>query len=288
METTQMKLAGAAAAAALATATLNADPETIHIWNEGEGGQKAQIVTLTWHVAEKPNGVTILICPGGGYGGLCSSYEGHDIARWLNGFGISGAVLEYRCAPNRHPLPLNDAKRAMRIVRRDAPARGLDPQRIGVIGFSAGGHLACTLATHFDPGDQSAPVDSIERISCRPDFQILVYPVVSMCEAITHGGSRDNLLGPDQTDELRKFLSNERMVTIDTPPAFVAHSRKDQMVPVENSRLYVAALEKAGVPVTYHELADGAHGLGCGNGPYWIEWQSECEKWLKANRLANE
>ena len=284
METRSIEPADAAAAGA----TMPSEPKTIRVWNDGEGGRDSESVTLTWHVAENPSGVAILICPGGGYGGLCSSYEGHDIARWLNGFGISGAVLEYRCAPNHHPLPLNDARRAMRIVRRDAPSLGLDPHRTGIIGFSAGGHLACTLATHFDPGDQYAPAGSAERVSCRPDFQILIYPVVSMCESITHAGSRDNLLGPEQTDELRKFLSNERMVTADTPPAFVAHSRKDQLVPVENSRLYVAALEKAGVPVTYHELAEGAHGLGCGNGPHWAEWQAECGKWLTANRLANE
>lgn len=238
---------------------------------------------LTWHDAENPNGVGILICPGGGYGGLCSSYEGHDIAAWLGRFGITGAVLEYRVAPYHYPSQLNDVTAAMREVRFEAPSHGIDPGRIGIIGFSAGGHLASTLATHWDPGDPDA-AGTLAGVSSRPDFQILVYPVITLGPG-THDGTRDNFLGPFGTPAMIARFSNETQVDRLTPMAFVAHSAQDEMVPVENSRAYVEALRGAGVPVTYHELAEGRHGLGCGSGPYWEEWQAACEAWLRENGL---
>jgi acetyl esterase/lipase len=264
---------------------------TMNVWPGKAPGAMGEadrdIPTITVYVpqtAKKPC-AAILICPGGGYGGLCSSYEGHDIANWLDQFGIAGVVLKYRLNPYRHPIPMNDAQRAMRLVRSHAAEWGIDANRLGIMGFSAGGHLASTVGTHYDRGIAGA-MDVIERFSCRPDFMVLVYPVISMGK-VTHGGSRRNLLGDNPSQEKMDNLSNELLVTEDTPPAFLAHSVKDTMVNVENSRLFANALKAKGVAVTLFELPKGEHGLGCGKGDEWASWQAECVKWLKENKLTD-
>ncbi len=264
---------------------------TMNVWPGKAPGAMGKadrdIPTITVYVpqATKKPCAAILICPGGGYGGLCSSYEGHDIANWLDQYGIAGVVLKYRLNPYRHPIPMNDAQRAMRLVRSHAAEWGIDAKRLGIMGFSAGGHLASTVGTHYDRGIAGA-MDVIERFSCRPDFMVLVYPVISMGK-VTHGGSRRNLLGDNPSQEKMDNLSNELLVTEDTPPAFLAHSVKDTMVNVENSRLFANALKAKGVAVTLFELPKGEHGLGCGKGDEWASWQAECVKWLKENKLTD-
>ena len=267
-------------------------PATYPLWPAGApgalGGAAADRPEITVHLppAGTANGSAVVILPGGGYGTLMMSYEGHDIAAWLNGYGVAGIVLKYRVSPYRHPVPLLDAQRALRTVRLHAKAWGLAPDRTGVMGFSAGGHLAATLATHFDAGDPGA-ADPVERQPCRPDFAILVYPVITMGEQ-THGGSRDNLLGPDAAPAELDLLSNERHVTAQTPPAFLAHSVLDSAVPVANSRLFYAALQASGVPAEFLELPAGDHGLGCGQGAEWELWQTHCLAWLKARHLLDK
>ena len=219
-----------------------------------------------------------MICPGGGYGGLVVGPEGHGIAAWLNEHGITGVVLEYRLPRGRHAVPLLDAQRAIRTVRASGKIWNVDPAKIGIIGFSAGGHLASTAATHFDDGDPTA-TDAIDRVSCRPDFAILVYPVVTMGET-THGGTKANLLGKDPSPKLLKLYSNEQQVTDDTPPMFLAHALDDQPVPPENSRLLYAALQKHNIPSEYLELPSGGHGLNGYKGPMWDAWQTQSLKWL--------
>ena len=261
------------------------------LWSDNvphvQGNAPADLPDITVYLPtpERATGAAVVICPGGGYGCLCSSYEGHDIAAWLNAFGIAGIVLKYRIAPYRHPVPLLDAARAMRLTRFHAAEWRLDADRIGIMGFSAGGHLAATLGTHYDTGNHQA-ADPIERQSCRPDFMLLVYPVISMDIQRTHGGSCDNLLGPNSTSTARAELSNELHVTADTPPAFIAHSTTDSVVSVANSQIFRDALSSNRVPVEYFELTSGDHGLGCGKGPEWTAWQNACAKWLQTQRLA--
>ncbi len=259
------------------------------LWPKGAPGANGEQPTdkpaITVHLAppEKANGAAVIICPGGGYGALMMSYEGHDIATWLNEQGVAGIVLQYRIAPYKHPAPLLDAQRAMRTVRSHAAEWKLDPQRIGIIGFSAGGHVASTLGTHYDAGNPAA-TDPVDRVSCRPDFMLLVYPVITMGPK-THAGSRENLLGKNPTQELIDQLSNEKQVTAQTPPAFLAHSKLDKLVPVEDSSLFYNALKAKGVEAEFLELPTGDHGLGCGKGPEWTEWQTKCLEWLKKNKF---
>ena len=268
-----------------------ADPTSELLWPNGAPGAKgagpADKPALTVHLPapEKANGAAVLICPGGGYGALMMSYEGHDIAKWLNEQGVAGIVLQYRIHPYQHPAPLLDAKRAMRIVRMHAAEWKIDPKRIGVMGFSAGGHVASTLGTHFDAGDPNS-TDPVERTGCRPDFMVLVYPVISMGPK-THGGSRANLLGNNPSAEDVELLSNEKQVTAQTPPAFLAHSKTDTAVSVENSAMFYEALKAHGVAAEFLELPTGDHGLGCGKGALWEEWQTKCLLWLKTNKIIN-
>jgi acetyl esterase/lipase len=204
--------------------------------------------------------------------------EGHGIAEWLNAHGIIGVVLEYRLPNGKTAVPLLDAQRAMRIVRARAKEWDCDPKRIGIIGFSAGGHVASTAATHFDAGKAGA-ADPFERISSRPDFAVLVYPVISMGEK-GHGGSRNNLLGPNATPQLIALYSNELQVTAQTPPAFLAHAKDDSMVSPDNSLMFYQALLAHQVPAKYLELASGGHGLNGYHGPMWDAWQTESLAWL--------
>ena len=206
--------------------------ERISLWNSqapiGNGEFEKADAWITHYAPAKPNGAAVVICPGGGYGGLAVNPEGHGIARWLNSHGIAGIVLEYRLPAGRTYVPLLDVQRAMRTTRANAEKWKINPSQIGVIGFSAGGHLASTAATHFDDGN-SKSADLVDRVSCRPDFAILIYPVISMGEK-THQGSKNNLLGKDPSEKLVELFSNEKQVTAKTPPAFLAHAKDDFVV----------------------------------------------------------
>jgi acetyl esterase/lipase len=260
------------------------NPESIPLWTGqapvGEGRAVTANASITVHRPAKANGAAIVICPGGGYGGLVTLPEGHGIARWLNRHGIVGVVLEYRL-PGGNPLvPLLDAQRAIRVVRSRAKEWGCDPKRVGIMGFSAGGHLASTAATHVDGGEPASD-DPGHRISSRPDYAILIYPVITMGPK-THAGSRRNLLGPDPKAEAVELFSNERQVTDGTPPAFLAHAKDDSLVSPDNSRMFYEALRSHNVDARYLELPSGGHGLNGYSGPMWDAWQAESLRWLAA------
>jgi acetyl esterase/lipase len=234
--------------------------------------------------ADKANGTAIVLCPGGGYIRHVTNREGYPIAQWLNEHGIATIILEYRLPKLRHEVPLLDAQRAIRLTRANSTTWKIDPKRVGILGFSAGGHVASTAATHFDLGNAGSP-DPIERLSCRPDFAWLVYPVVTMGK-YTHTGSRDELLGLHPKAELVDLYSNETQVTADTPPTFLAHAVDDKPVPPENSRQFVAAMKAHRVSVELLELPSGGHGLNGCQGPLWEQWKAAALKWL-AGRILN-
>ncbi len=264
------------------------DPAKVLLWSGrapvGDGKFEAADAAITVYPAPgKTGAAAMVICPGGGYGGLVVGPEGHGIAKWLNRHGIAGVVLEYRLPRQRAFVPLLDAQRAIRMVRLKATAWGIDPGRIGIIGFSAGGHLASTAATHFDGGDPAA-ADPVDRVSCRPDFAILVYPVVTM-GAKTHGGTKANLLGRDPKPEMADLFSNEKQVTGKTPPMFLAHAKDDTVVSPDNSRMLYEALRAHKVPAEYLELPSGGHGLNGYKGPMWDAWQTKSLEWLAARKI---
>lgn len=262
-------------------------PRRIPLWNGrapiGDGKSEDVEVWITLHRPANPNGTAIVICPGGGYAAVVKEPEGHGIAAWLNRHGITGVVLEYRLPAGRTWIPLLDAQRAVRTVRANAKEWGIDPSRIGIMGFSAGGHLASTAATHFDDGDPKA-AEPVDRVSCRPDFVILVYPVVTMGEK-THQGSRTNLLGKDPPAKLVDLFSNEKQVTARTPPMYLAHAKNDEPVPPENSRALYAALQAQNIPAEYLELPSGGHGLDGYKGPMWDAWQAGSLAWLAKRKF---
>jgi acetyl esterase/lipase len=243
--------------------------------------------TLDYYPAkkEKSNGTAVIVCPGGGYSVLAIGHEGSQIARWFNSIGISAFVLKYRL-PNDLIMtdktigPLQDGQEAIRIVRRYAKEWNINPNKIGIIGFSAGGHFASSVSTHFN----EKVYEYSDSTSARPDFSILIYPVISMDSSITHMGSRENLLGKNPSPELVKKFSNELQVTKNTPPAFLVHALDDNAVPVENSINYVLALRKNSVAGELHIYEKGGHGFGLGrqNGTE-SSWPEACVKWLKAN-----
>ena len=264
--------------------SIAAAPLRLSIWPGdaplGDGKTEKVEVPITVHLPEAglATGAAMVVCPGGGYGGRVVEGEGHGIARWLKAHGIAGVVLEYRLPGGNYYRPMLDAQRALRVVRSHAAEWKLDPRRIGIIGFSAGGHLASTVGTHFDAGDaQSA--DPVERLSCRPDFMVLVYPVITMGEK-THGGSRNNLLGPSPSAKLMEFLSNEKQVTDRTPPAFLTHARTDAVVPVAHSRMFYEALKAHGIPAEFQEFPKGDHGYNGYKGEEWDAWQKRSLEWL--------
>jgi acetyl esterase/lipase len=265
-------------------------PEKVDLWPEqapvGNGQFEKADVIMTIHRPAKPNGAAVVICPGGGYGGLVTGAEGSGIAQWLNAHGMAGIVLEYRLPRGRAFVPLLDAQRAIRMVRAKGKEWGCDPQRVGIIGFSAGGHLASTAATHFDAGDPAA-TDPDERVGCRPDFAVLVYPVISM-GTLAHGGSKQNLLGPAPSAELVDLFSNEKQVTLQTAPTFLAHARDDHAVSCENSRMFHEALKTQKVATEYLELPSGDHGLNGYKGPMWDAWQSGALRWMASLKLIPE
>jgi acetyl esterase/lipase len=247
-------------------------------------------MTIYRPAPEKANGAAVVICPGGGYGMVAAEHEGRDVAEWLNTLGVTGVVVKYRLGPKyHHPVMLHDAQRAIRSVRARAEELKIDPKRVAVLGFSAGGHLASTVATHFDRGLSDA-ADPIDRQDCRPDLAILVYPVIALATPYGHTGSLKNLLGDNPAREAVEGLSNERQVSKETPPTFLAHTNEDRSVPAENSLLFALAMRKAGVPVELHLFEKGQHGLGLGTG--WASrkippneafhaWPSLCATWMK-------
>ena len=246
------------------------------------GKEPQDIPTITPFLAPKETatGAAVLVLPGGGYARLSDVKEGSDVAKWLNSLGISAFVLKYRLGPRyNQPTPLLDAARAMRTVRARAKEWGVDPNRIAILGFSAGGHLASTMGTKFDAGKADSK-DEIERLSSRPDALILLYPVITMGE-FTHAGSKKNLLGDNPTPDLIKQYSNELNVTKDTPPTFLMHTMTDAGVPVENSMSFAAALRKNGVPFEFHLYEQGPHGVGLApTNPYLASWAGRCADWL--------
>ncbi len=230
----------------------------------------------------------MLFCPGGGYAGLAMQTEGLNEGAWLQAHGIATFVLAYRMPGGRHQVPLSDAQRAMRWIRSKAAEFNIDPHKVGVVGFSAGGHLASTLETHFDAGNPAAP-DPIDRLSCRPDFAVLVYPVITMKAGETHQGSHDNLLGPNPDPALVANFSNETQVTAQTPPTILFHGADDTTVPIQNSRDMYDALQKAGVPSEFHQYTHAPHGFGFGKVPAegpegWFD--VTLYSWLKSEGFA--
>jgi acetyl esterase/lipase len=265
----------------------------IPLWPAGApgalGNSEYDIPTLTPYLADATNatGAAMVICPGGGYGGL-APHEGNDYALWLNQHGVTCFVLKYRLGSHgyRHPVMLEDAARAVRWVRAHADEYKVDTHRVGIMGSSAGGHLAATLLTHFDAGDASSS-DVIERQSSRPDIGILCYAVITMGE-FTHEGSKENLLGKNPSPELVKNLSNELQVTSNTPPCFLWTTFEDKTVPMENTMMFAEALRKNHVPFALHVFEKGGHGMGLAAKPPFANphpWAADCLFWLKAQNF---
>jgi acetyl esterase/lipase len=252
------------------------------------GAEDTDKPSLTVYPAPQKSAVqtAVIVCPGGGYGALAKDHEGDQIARWLNSLGIQAFVLQYRIAPRYHyPAPLLDAQRAIRFVRARAADYRIAPDRIGIWGFSAGGHLASTTGTHFDAGDAHA-ADPIDRMSSRPDFMILAYPVISFTTPYTHAGSLRNLLGDNPDPKLVASLSNETQVTAQTPPTFLFHTNEDNGVPPENSVLFYLALRKAGVPAEMHIYERGPHGVGlAATDAVLASWAGRLKDWLEIRGL---
>jgi acetyl esterase/lipase len=263
--------------------------ETLLLWPEGAPGALGTAdkdrPSMTVYHAPPAEDVrpAIIICPGGGYGHLALDHEGHEIARWANSLGITGIVLEYRHRGKGygHPAPLQDAQRAIRSTRARAKEWGIDPGRVGILGFSAGGHLASSASVHFD-GGQSDAVDPVERQPCRPDFSVLCYPVIAFGQPFTHMGSQINLLGKEAESALVLELSSERQVTKNTPPAFLFHTTADKAVPVQNSLVYYLALVEQQVPCELHVFEEGRHGIGLAKGHAAAQWPELCQRWLLA------
>ena len=300
------KITGAFIALAISATSFQsmAQTETINLWPEGKvpnfktstveeksvtdangilriSGVTVPTITAYIIPKEKATGAAVMICPGGGYGILAASHEGSDFAKWFNERGISAFVLKYRL-PNeqamvhQHEVPLMDAMQGMKIIRQNAAKWNIDPNKIGVMGFSAGGHLAATISTHYGMGTNASE-------DAKPNFSMLIYPVVSFMPVISHGGSRDNLLGKEKSEELIKYYSNELQVTDKTPPAFLIHAEDDPAVPVENSIEYYLALKKLKIPAEMHLYPKGGHGYGFrteGKGSL-VNWPAAMEGWLK-------
>ncbi len=269
------------------------EPDTLLLWPEGAPGalgtdphDRPMLIRYP-APPETATGAAVVVCPGGGYSMLAMDHEGHDIARWLNAFGVSAYIVTYRLGKDgyRHPVPMHDGQRALRISRANATQWQVDPNRIGVLGFSAGGHLASTLGTHFDTGQANA-TDSIDQISSRPDFMVLLYPVISFTEEYQHAGSRKMLLGEDADPALVASLSNETQVKADTPPTFLVHTSEDSSVPPQNSIYFYLALHEKGIPVEMHIYEKGRHGLGLGSqGSAFSSWPERCEEWMEERGL---
>jgi len=270
------------------------EPEKVLLWPGGAPGALGDADTdkpsITIYMPPNTTGpmTAVVIAPGGGYTGLSTNLEGRAPANFFNAMGIAAFVLQYRLGPRyHHPIELGDIARAVRTVRSRSAEWHLAPDRIGVMGFSAGGHLASTISTRFDAGNATA-ADPIDRASSRPDFAILGYPVITFTEAWTHQGSKTALLGTTPDAALVASLSNETQVAANTPPTFLFHTNADRSVPAENSVQYYLALRKAGVPAELHIFRNGGHGVGlAGQDPALAEWPRLLGNWLRAGGLVN-
>jgi acetyl esterase/lipase len=265
-----------------------AEPKQFPLWDSAVPGalgsepkDTPQVICYALEGVQQPT-PALVILPGGGYGGLAMDHEGHQIARWANSLGMHAFICDYRHRGKGygHPHPLLDAQRLVRRVRAQAEQWQVDPDRVGIIGFSAGGHLASTVLTHFDKGEPTAD-DTVGRFSSRPDFGILCYPVIDLERSYTHRGSQRNLLGDAPAPELIQLLSNSEQVTADTPPTFVWSTQDDTVVPVENSLSFYAALCRHKVPSELHVFPKGRHGLGLGaDSAVVAQWPVLCRNWL--------
>lgn len=286
-------------AATLALSTfLHAAPSgpAVRLW-EGDapgalGKADHDIPTLTPYLppADKASGTAIVICPGGGYGGL-AGHEGEGYANYLSEKGVACFVLKYRLGSKgyRHPVMLHDVQRALRTVRANAAKWGVDPKRIGVMGSSAGGHLATTAVTHFDAGKPDS-TDEVDKVSCRPDFGVICYGVISMEDGVTHGGSKNNLLGKEPDPKVVESLSNDKQVTKETPPCFVWSTGEDTAVLPENSFRFVQSLRANKVPFDFHIYQKGGHGIGLSSGRNGVPkddvhpWGKDLVFWMQQNQ----
>jgi len=275
-----------------ATAALAQEPTPVPLWPNGAPGalgdedRDKPTLTIFLPLKSQATGVGLVLCPGGSYVALAANHEGRQVANWLNSLGIAAFVLKYRLGPRyHHPVELGDAQRAIRMVRAHAVEYGVTADHVGIMGFSAGGHLASTAGTHFDSGDPNDP-DPIQRASSRPDFLVLGYPVISMKPPYVHAGSLKNLLGDSPDPNLVEKLSNELQVTPQTPPAFLFHTTEDKAVPVENSVLFYLALRKAGVPAELHVFEKGPHGFGLNyKDPVLAMWPPLLANWFRERGL---
>jgi len=269
-------------------------PKADLLWTDGapgsQGTQDEDKPTLAPYIVPQGRGpgTAVIVCPGGGYEHLSMDKEGDQIARWLNSIGVTAFVLKYRLGPKyRHPVELGDAQRAIRTVRSKAAEYRVSPDRVGIMGFSAGGHLASTAGTHFDAGKADA-ADPIDRLSSRPDFLVLVYAVISFNPPYVHRGSLRALLGDQPDPKLVENLSNELQVTAQTPPTFLFHTSTDTTVPAENSALFYLALRKAGVPAEMHIYERGPHGVGLAQTDEALaSWPGRLADWLRGRGLLN-
>ncbi|HWA99981.1 MAG TPA: alpha/beta hydrolase [Pirellulales bacterium] len=267
-------------------------PAPTYLWPEGAPGAKGSdeddkpALWVFLPEAAKANGTAVVVCPGGGYGHLAYGHEGKDVAELLNAQGVAVFVLRYRLAPKYgHPAPMLDVQRALRTVRAGADKWKLDPKRVGVMGFSAGGHLASTAATHFDAGKTDAS-DPIDHASCRPDFAVLCYPVIAFGTEYAHGGSQKNLLGAEPDPKLVAYYANHTQVTPETPPTFLFHTNGDTGVVPENSVLFYLALRKAKVPAEMHIYEFGKHGVGLAkDDPVLSTWSGRLIDWMRGHEL---
>lgn len=284
------------AAAFFLTTLVHAEPTKVRLWPDGAPGAKGdedkdQPFVHVWPAAkEKANGAAFVVCPGGGYGGLAADHEGTQVAKWFNGIGVSAFVLHYRLGSQGYHFPtqLIDVQRAIRHVRANAQQYGIDPNRIGIIGFSAGGHLTSMAATMFDEKPEGMTNDPVDQVSARPDVAAPTYPVISMIEDFGHKGSRKNLLGPNDNDELAKHVSTETRVTANTPPIFIFQTDEDSVVPAENATAFYLACRKNKVPAELHIYRPGPHGVGLYLGdPVLGTWSGHLRDWLRNQGFLN-
>jgi len=273
------------------SAPTTAPTETIRLWPgdaplaKGRADEDVPTLAVFLPPKETANGCAVVTCPGGGYAHLSMAKEGYDVANWLKFHGVAAFVLKYRIKPYSQPVPMLDGQRAIRLVRSRSAEWNIDPHRLGMLGFSAGGHVASTVGTHFDAGNPAA-ADPIDRQSCRPDFLVLLYPVISMTADIAHGGSRKQLLGDNPSDELVNLYSNELQVTDQTPPTFIAHSKPDKTVKIVNSERFYEALQPHHVPSELVELETGGHGWGLApKNPELAVWKEKCLAWMAGQHL---